>query len=109
MNNKTALWLLATFLLTTVSVIEAQQSGKVPRIGYLSPGTGLGSPNMKAFELGLKELNYITGQSIAIDYRSGREILIGSSPSPRNWLGSRLILSLPPRPRQQSQPRKRLA
>jgi putative ABC transport system substrate-binding protein len=49
---------------------RAQQPKKVPRIGYLSPDTGRGSPNTEAFGQGLKELSYVDGQNIAIDYRS---------------------------------------
>ena len=36
MKSNILLWLLATFLLTTAPPVEAQQSKKVPRIGYLS-------------------------------------------------------------------------
>ena len=50
---------------------EAQQSGKVPRIGYLS-----GSPHssiaerIEAFRRGLRELGYMEGKNIVIEWRS---------------------------------------
>jgi putative ABC transport system substrate-binding protein len=50
---------------------RAQQVGKVPRIGYLSPGSA--SPGPLAyhdeFQRGLRELGYVEGQNIVIEYR----------------------------------------
>ena len=51
-------------------VAEAQQPKKVPRIGYLSsfdPATE--SARAEAIRLALRELGYIEGQNIAIEYR----------------------------------------
>ena len=48
---------------------EAQQAGKVPRVGFLiglSPGP---SWEVDALRRGLRELGYIEGKNIAIDYR----------------------------------------
>ena len=62
--------LLITVLLTTASSAEAQQPKKVPRIGYLSavdPATE--STRSEAIRLALRELGYIEGQNIAIEYR----------------------------------------
>jgi ABC-type uncharacterized transport system substrate-binding protein len=48
----------------------AQQPKKVPRIGYLSPGDAASdSGRSEAIRLGLRELGYIEGQNIAIEYR----------------------------------------
>ena len=50
--------------------VEAQQPKKVPRIGYLSsfdPATE--SARSEAIRLALRELGYIEGQNIAIEYR----------------------------------------
>jgi len=62
-------WLvLATLLLATVSLAEAQQAGKVPRIGFLgqAPPTG---PLVEAFRQGLRDLGYVEGKNILIEYR----------------------------------------
>jgi putative ABC transport system substrate-binding protein len=45
----------------------AQQSGKVPRIGYLSPAGAM--PRDEAFRHRLQELGYIDGKNIIIEYR----------------------------------------
>ena len=51
--------------------VSAQQVGKVPRIGYLSPGSA--SPGPLAyhdeFQRELRELGYIEGRNIVVEYR----------------------------------------
>jgi putative ABC transport system substrate-binding protein len=71
MRGKILIWLLATFLLTTVAPAEARQSGKVYRIGYLSSATlsPVNAPSVDAFRQGLRELGYVEGQDIVIEYR----------------------------------------
>jgi putative ABC transport system substrate-binding protein len=46
----------------------AQQAGKVPRIGYLGTRT-LPDFGVDAFRQGLRELGWIEGQNIVVDYR----------------------------------------
>ena len=49
---------------------EAQQPKKVPRIGYLSAvDPARESTRAEAIRLALRELGYIEGQNIAIEYR----------------------------------------
>jgi putative ABC transport system substrate-binding protein len=63
---------LAFILLAAPFLAEAQQPQKVPRIGYLSESSGpAGSSNpiIGAFLQGLKELGYVEGKNIAIEYR----------------------------------------
>jgi putative ABC transport system substrate-binding protein len=58
-------------LLTAPITIHAQPAGKVYRIGYLSAGSGiLSSPYTTAFRQGLRELGWVEGQNIVIEYRS---------------------------------------
>ena len=58
--------------LAVAVIAEAQQqSGKVPRIGFLSP-TNEPSPSSEAFVGGLRELGYVEGRNIAIEYRNGQ-------------------------------------
>jgi putative ABC transport system substrate-binding protein len=60
---------LITVLLIT-GLAEAQQPKKVPRIGYLSAQEpAREAPRSEAIRLGLRELGYIEGQNIAIEYR----------------------------------------
>jgi putative ABC transport system substrate-binding protein len=52
--------------------VRAQQPAQVPRIGYLSPGSasaGVFLPRDEAFRQGLRDLGYVEGTNIAIDYR----------------------------------------
>jgi ABC-type uncharacterized transport system substrate-binding protein len=70
MTKKILFWLLASVLLITVSLAEAQQPKKVPRIGYLSiTDAATDSPRAEGLRLALRELGYIEGQNIAIEYR----------------------------------------
>src|SRR5262245_14542586 len=49
---------------------EAQAPAKIPRLGYLSPvSPEPPTPFLEAFRQGLRELGYIEGQNIAIEYR----------------------------------------
>jgi putative ABC transport system substrate-binding protein len=52
------------------AVARAQQPKKVPLMGYLAADTGRGSPNAEALRQGLKELSYVEGQNITIEFRS---------------------------------------
>ena len=55
-------------LLAASLAAEAQTPGKIPRIGFLSfPAERL--PAHDAFLQGLRELGYVEGQNIAIEYR----------------------------------------
>jgi len=61
---------LGSLLLALGLSAEAQQPKKVPRIGYLS-NTDAASESTRAelFRLALRDLGYIEGQNIAIEYR----------------------------------------
>src|SRR5918993_922203 len=54
------------------AVAEAQQPKKVPRIGYLAGSDrATESTRSEPFRLALRELGYIEGQNIVIEYRFG--------------------------------------
>ena len=62
--------LVATGLLTVAVIAHAQQPKKVPRIGYLSnTDAATDSARAEGIRLALRELGYIEGQNIAIEYR----------------------------------------
>jgi putative tryptophan/tyrosine transport system substrate-binding protein len=64
-------WLLMALLLASVRVAEAQQAGKVPRIGWLTaaPQSAMAA-RAEAFRQGLRELGYVEGKNIVIEWRS---------------------------------------
>jgi ABC-type uncharacterized transport system substrate-binding protein len=72
MSGKIFVWLLATVLQGIVSA-QAQQPGRIPRIGFLtgqSPSEI--SARIEAFRRGLRELGYVEGKNIVIEWRSAR-------------------------------------
>jgi putative ABC transport system substrate-binding protein len=58
-------------LLAAPLAAEAQQPGRMPRIGVLLPAEPASptEPNASAFRLGLHDLGYVEGQNIAVEYR----------------------------------------
>jgi putative ABC transport system substrate-binding protein len=61
---------LAFVLVVTGAVAQAQQTKKVPRIGVLSGGSRSSTTaSTEAFRQGLRELGYLEGQNVAIEYR----------------------------------------
>ena len=65
------LWLSTALLLAFVGVAEPQQSKEIPRIGYVS-GTGDPSnpgPYVEALRQGLRDLGYVEGKNIVIEFR----------------------------------------
>src|SRR5688572_20748234 len=61
---------LGSFLLALTLPAEAQQPRKMARIGYLNPGDPVSRVyRTEAFRQGLKELGYIEGRNIIIEYR----------------------------------------
>jgi ABC-type uncharacterized transport system substrate-binding protein len=76
--------LTVTLLATAVGLLlggaslgaEAQPTGKVSHIGYLSPfspASGPVRPSFEAFHQGLRELGWIPGQNVRIEYRWAEE------------------------------------
>jgi len=57
-------------LLTVPLTSTAQQTAKVPRLGLLIPGSSSAyAPSIEAFGHGLRDLGYVEGRNIAIEYR----------------------------------------
>ena len=72
MHNKKIVYLaLGAMLLVLCFSARAQQPKKVPRIGYLSgsPPSAIAEHN-EAFRQGLRELGYMEGKNIVIEWRS---------------------------------------
>jgi putative tryptophan/tyrosine transport system substrate-binding protein len=68
--NKNLVALLAAAILASVQSAEAQKPAKIPRVGYLISAAGV-SAQYEAFRQGLRELGYVEGQNVVIEYRSG--------------------------------------
>jgi putative tryptophan/tyrosine transport system substrate-binding protein len=81
-SRLTGVLLLIGFVLADIHFVDAQQTTKLPRIGYVS-ATGDGSNQgvyVEALRQGLKELGYLEGKNISIEYR-GAEGDTGRIPS----------------------------
>ncbi len=66
-----ALVAVAFGLLAAPLAAEAQQPGKVPRVGVLTPQKSTEPPTLQRepFERGLRELGWTPGSNIIIEYR----------------------------------------
>ena len=73
--NRNLFWLLMAILLVSTHQAEPQQQAKVPRIGYLT-AVSLSAQllRIEAFREGLRELDYVEGKNIVIEWRAADEI-----------------------------------
>src|SRR5215475_23415 len=76
MRGKITGFALCALVFAFCTYAEAQQpAGKVPRIGFLSrelhpsDSRATGGPRLEAFRQGLRELGYIEGKNLIIEYR----------------------------------------
>src|SRR5262245_25868081 len=68
--NKKVVWLVTLLLLVSATFVEAQQPAKIPLIGFIESGTpSSSSGRIEAFRQGLRDLNYIEGKNILVEYR----------------------------------------
>jgi putative ABC transport system substrate-binding protein len=86
MKKKIFVSLLATLMLSSVHLACAQQSAKIPRIGFLTSGSAAGDPAIEAFRQGLRELGYVEGKNVLVDYRYAEE-----GPQPLSELAEELV------------------
>jgi len=71
MNKGFLISFVATLILCAVHTADAQQPGKIPRIGYLLPADERNTPGLQieALHQGLRDLGYIEGKNVLIEYR----------------------------------------
>ena len=70
MSNSLFWFPLCALLLVFGAPAQGQQPKKIPRVGYLAAvSASADAPRLEAFRQGLRDLGYIEGQTIIIDYR----------------------------------------
>jgi len=68
--NKKLVWLVTLLFLAAGTFVEAQQPTKIPRIGFLvASSPSLYAARIETFRQGLRDLGYVEGKNIAIEYR----------------------------------------
>ena len=71
MRKKVTCLALGALLFALGFPAEAQQPARVPRIGYLATASTSTNPaRTEAFRQGLRELGYVEGKNISIEYRA---------------------------------------
>ena len=68
-GKSTALSVFVVLLFAVIFHAEAQQPAKVPTIGFMRGGSPT-APEVDAFRQGLRELGYVEGKNIIIDFRN---------------------------------------
>jgi putative ABC transport system substrate-binding protein len=70
MKAKILVYALSALILTAIHLAEAQQSIKVPKVGFLVvPSRSFFADRMESFRQGLHSLGYVEGKNIVIEYR----------------------------------------
>lgn len=73
------IWLTTAAVLALAAAVEAQQGGKIARVGLLFIG-GKEQPYLESFKQGLRDLGYVEGKNITLLYRyaEGDEARLGA-------------------------------
>lgn len=71
MNTKFMHFTLCALLLTCSFPANAQQPGKVHRVGLLIAASNVIAPFTDAFRQGLRELGYVEGKNYVLEIRAG--------------------------------------
>jgi hypothetical protein len=86
MNKKVIGVALGPLLFALSVSAQAQQPKKVPRIGFLlATFASVQESRLEAFRQGLRDLGYIEGQNITIEYRWVEVSSIGFLILQRSW------------------------
>jgi putative ABC transport system substrate-binding protein len=71
MKAKTLVYALPALILAIVHLAEAQEPAKIPRIGLLGViSASAAEGRIEAFRQGLRDLGYVEGKNIVIEYRT---------------------------------------
>src|SRR6266566_4224582 len=69
LERRTFMALVSGGLLVAPLAAEAQQAAKIARIGYLALNSGANPHLREAFRQGLRDLGYVEGRNVVIEYR----------------------------------------
>jgi putative tryptophan/tyrosine transport system substrate-binding protein len=86
MRNKIVWFALCAMLLALCPSVDAQQSGRVHRIGLLIAASNVIAPFTDAFRQGLRELGYVEGKNYVLEIRGG-----GAEPDRLSDLAAELV------------------
>jgi len=97
MKKAGVLSILLGVMLAVAVIAEGQQPKKVPRIGYLSAGNpAASSETVEAFRQGLKDIGYIEGKTISIEYRHAEGKLDRLSDHAREFVRTKVDVIVAP-------------
>ncbi len=74
MKTASLIGAIALGLLVAPFAAEAQEPGKVPRMGVIASQSPEGSAYIYGLREGLREFGYLEGQNIAIEWRCGSRL-----------------------------------
>jgi putative ABC transport system substrate-binding protein len=69
MNRRDFVAAIAVVAIGVSMAFGQQPSGKVPRVGVLSPAENAATPIFEAFRQGLREIGYVEGRNIILEFR----------------------------------------
>ena len=75
MKKRITVLILCALLFALCSHAEAQQQGKVPKIGWLSPGSAASTARIDLFLREFRKLGYVEGKNVTFERRSADDQL----------------------------------
>jgi hypothetical protein len=92
MKKKITLLTLSAMLLVLYGSVDAQQTGKIPRIGFLDSSTASGSAVLwEAFRQEMSKLGWFETRNIAFEYRFASKGMSACLSSQWTWFILRSI------------------
>jgi putative ABC transport system substrate-binding protein len=70
MSKRITVFTFCATLFSLCDSVQAQQSAKVPRIGFITASVSYNPARIEAFRLSLRDLGYVEGKNIVIEWRA---------------------------------------